>query len=211
MGFNRENAAWQSKDKTWNIGFFPATTQGDENDGYDSEWDVDYDYYSFSDVFTGYKTFEEARRAAGQIHGNYGGSQVTNWNKENSQAIAEYEQMALWHTNPELAKLNQKKQLAKLNREHVKKLKEQLTENDDYKGRRVTITVKLDDSAYTRMGASQAHTGYVSTEGDWLVVGKQKVKNLKTGRLNPKLHAIQSAPNNTGGYGRGYGPGYGYR
>lgn len=206
MSWNHENAAWQSKDKTWNIGFFPATPRGDENDGYDPEWDVDYDYYSFANVFTGYKTLEEARIAAGRMYGNYGGSQVLQLNKENAEEIAKYDQMALWHINPELAKLNQKKQLAKLNREHVKTLKAAFIENNDFKGRRVAATFKLDDSAYTIMGSSQRHTGYLTTEGDWLMLGKVQVKNVKTGRLNRKLHSIQSAPADS--YGRGYGRGW---
>lgn len=206
MGWNHENAAWQSKDKTWSIGFFPATPQGDESDGYDPEWDVNYDYYSFQNVFTGFKTLEEARAAAVRMYGNYGGSQVLKWNKENAGEIARYDQMALWHTNPELAKAAAKKELAKANREHVKKLKELFAENDDFKGRRVAVTIKLDDNAYTRMGASQRHTGYLSTTGDWLMLDKVQVKNLKTGRLNRKLHSVVAAPADS--YGRGYGRGW---
>jgi hypothetical protein len=206
MSWNHESVAWQSKDKTWSIGFYPCTPHGSEDDGYDPEWDVEYDYNSFDFVSTGHTTSDEAERAGSKNYGNSGGSQILRWHKENAAAIANCEEMALWHTNPEQAKLNLKKKNAKLTREHMQQLKELFAENNDYKGRRVTVTLKLDDAPYTLMGASRHFTGYATTEGDWLVVEKQKVKNLKSGRLNRKLHSIKSAPADT--WGRGYGRGY---
>lgn len=56
MSFNRESITWQAKDGTWSIGFFRATVIGD-----DPEWDVDYDYRTFSWVSTGHPTEEAAR------------------------------------------------------------------------------------------------------------------------------------------------------
>lgn len=47
MSFNRENVTWQSKDGTWNMAFFRTTWVGSEADGYDPEWDVEYDYKEF--------------------------------------------------------------------------------------------------------------------------------------------------------------------
>jgi hypothetical protein len=193
MSRNRENVTWQSKDKTWNIGFFLCTPHGSEYDGYDPEWDVDYDYDRFEQVFMGHKTVEEAKRAASRSYGNYGGSTICRWDKENAGQIAQYEQMALWHTNPAQAKLNQKKHVAKLNREHAAKLKEQFAEKNDFKGLKVTVVIKKDDNVYTRLGMSSSVTGYVTQEGDWLVVEKVKIKNLKTGRLNRKLHEVTVA------------------
>lgn len=48
MSFNRENVTWQSKDGTWNMAFFRTTWVGSEDEGYDPEWDVEYDYAEFS-------------------------------------------------------------------------------------------------------------------------------------------------------------------
>ena len=48
MSFNRENVTWQSKDGTWNMAFFRVTWEGSEADGYDPEWDVEYDYKEFN-------------------------------------------------------------------------------------------------------------------------------------------------------------------
>ena len=48
MSFNRENVTWQSKDGKWNMAFFAVTWVGSEADGYDPEWDVEYDYKTFN-------------------------------------------------------------------------------------------------------------------------------------------------------------------
>ena len=60
MSFSRENVQWQSKDGKWNIGFFATTWVGSESDGYDPEWDVEYDFDRFSWVSTGHATQEAA-------------------------------------------------------------------------------------------------------------------------------------------------------
>lgn len=204
MSCNRESVAWQSKDKSWSIGFYSFTSHGSESDGYDHEWDVEYDYHNFSWVSTGHKTSDEAERAGSRVHGNSGGSQVVRWHKDNLKEIASYEEMALWHTNPAQAELNLKKKEAKLRREHVAKLKEQFAENNDYKGLRVTVTLKVDKATYTRLGVSQSHTGYATVIGDWLMVEKVQVKNMKTGRLNSKLYEVRvdRAPSYGYSYGR---------
>ena len=206
MSWNRENVAWQSKDKTWNIGFFPSTFNGNIDNGDDPEWDVDYDYDRFGQVFTGHQTLEAAQTAARNVLGNYGATHGLTYTKENLEYINSYEEMALWHTNPEQAKENQKKKVAKLNRDHAKTLKEQFVEKNDFKGLKVTVVIKCDDNVYTSLGMSSSVTGYMTQEGDWLVVEKVKVKNVKTGRFNRKLHEVKVV-REPSYYGRGY---YGY-
>jgi hypothetical protein len=203
MSCNRESVAWQSKDKTWSLGFYSYTPHGSEADGYDYEWDVEYDYNNFHWVSTGHKLLQEAVRAGGRLFGNTGSPQVLTWDKENQKEIANCEEMALWHTSPEQAKLNLKNKEAKLRREHTAKLKEKFAENNDFKGCRVMVTLKLDDATYTRMGASQSTTDYARVDGDWLMVGKVQVKNMKTGRLNRKLHEITVQRELSYGYGYG--------
>ena len=203
MSWNRENVIWQSKDKTWNIGFFrqePVGSWSDDPD-YDPEWDVEYDYDSFSFASVGHRTEQQARAAWNGA--NPGGSTVYTYGKTTAKEIANFDRMAQWHLHPELAEAAAKKEAAKLKREHVKKLKEQFAENNDFKGRNVTVTVKLDDNSYTVMGASQSVTGYAHVEGDWLMVEKVQVKNMKTGRFNRKLHAIKPVVARTN-WGRGW-------
>lgn len=52
MSFNRENVIWQSEDGNYYRGFFTVTWVGSEADGYDPEWDVEYDMSSF-DIVSG--------------------------------------------------------------------------------------------------------------------------------------------------------------
>lgn len=209
MSWNREAVAWQSKDKTWTIGFYPSSFYGNEADGDDPEWDVEYDYNRFEWVSRGHLTERAATQAGYDNFGNFGSPDLYPWRKEFSTEIAQFEEMALWHTNPEQAKQNLKKKEAKLRREHTAKLKEQFAEKNDFKGLYVTVTLKLDDATYTRLGASQSYTGYATVVGDWLMVEKAQVKNMKTGRLNRKLHEVRIDRPPTFGYG--FGSGYGYR
>jgi hypothetical protein len=62
MSFNRENVTWQSKDGTWNMAFFRVTWEGREEEGYDPEWDVEYDYTKFDPH--NYATRQESPDAA---------------------------------------------------------------------------------------------------------------------------------------------------
>lgn len=207
MSVNRENITWQSKDKTWNIGFYTCIPGDSYDDDYDSEWDADYDFNSFEWVSTGHSTEREAELA--WRGANPGGGSVMNYSTKNAKDIAALDLMALYCKKPELAVAAAKKKAAKLTREHTKKLKEQFVENNDYLGRRVTVIIKQDDSPYTRMGVSQQHTGYAQIKDDWLLVGDIQVKNLKSGRLNRKLHSIESAPDTSGrGYRGSYWSGY---
>lgn len=63
MSFNRENIIWQSKNGLWNIGFFAiheSMISYSNDDDYDSEWDVDYDYERFSWASWGHTTADKA-------------------------------------------------------------------------------------------------------------------------------------------------------
>ncbi len=61
MSKNRENVIWQSADGTWSRGFYedyPTKSYDDED--YDDEWDVEYNYDSFSWVSVGHLTEQGA-------------------------------------------------------------------------------------------------------------------------------------------------------
>lgn len=62
MSFNRENVIWQSRDGSWNRGFYTvhSSAGGGDDEYYDPEWDVEYDYGSFEWVSTGHLTQEKA-------------------------------------------------------------------------------------------------------------------------------------------------------
>lgn len=66
MSFNRENVIWRSASGVWSIGFYVVHESvgpfGDD-DEYDPEWDVDYDYDSFEWASTGHASEDEAIRS----------------------------------------------------------------------------------------------------------------------------------------------------
>ena len=78
MSFNRENVTWQSKDGTWNMAFFRVIWEGREDEGYDPEWDVEYDYKTFNpyDYAKAQPTPDDAWKIATARTSNPGGTWV---------------------------------------------------------------------------------------------------------------------------------------
>jgi hypothetical protein len=63
VSFSRENITWKSPaDGKWYMGMFATTWVGSESDGYDPEWDVEYDFSRFSWVSRGHDNNESPRR-----------------------------------------------------------------------------------------------------------------------------------------------------
>lgn len=63
MSKNRENTTWQSRDGSWNIGFYDYyETGGHGDEDYDDEWDVEYTN-DFHWVSTGHATEYDAQAA----------------------------------------------------------------------------------------------------------------------------------------------------
>lgn len=94
MSFNRENVIWQNPDGKWRLGFFTAHDFGgwDDDDDYDPEWDVDYDYGSFEWVSRPAPDSEAAYR---QWDGaNPGGHSICSYSPETAEQCKEYERMA---------------------------------------------------------------------------------------------------------------------
>lgn len=80
MSYNWDNVTWQSKDRSWNRGFFKRISMADHpgawedpDAGYDPEWDDDFDHSHFALVNTGFATEEEANDSSGPC-GNPGWS-----------------------------------------------------------------------------------------------------------------------------------------
>lgn len=93
MSFNRENVIWQSAATgTWGIGFFTAAWEGSEADGYDSEWDVEYDVSSFEWASVGHRTEQAAWQSWGGA--NPGGHSVVTPATDRAACDA-YDAMAL--------------------------------------------------------------------------------------------------------------------
>jgi len=88
MSFNRENVIWQSKGKTWNIGFFRTAWVGED----DPEWDVEYDFESFDWASTSHPTEEAAWRS--WPGANPGGYSCLTYGDDTKALCDKYDQMA---------------------------------------------------------------------------------------------------------------------
>ena len=202
MSFNRENVVWQSKDGSWNIGFFDSHTSPSrwDDEDYDPEWDVEYDYNKFFFASVGHPT--ELSAAQAWKGANPGGGWTVRYSKENAEDIARYDRMALFHLHPEIAAAEVKKENARLKRAHVKALREQFAANNDFKSRKVMVSLKTDDAVWDRFGGFQSYVGFLKEDGDWLVIDGVKVKNTKTGTLNKRLAKIELVNRDFHGYYR---------
>jgi hypothetical protein len=94
MSFNRENVTWQSKDGTWNMAFFRTIWVGSEADGFDPEWDVQYDYKEFNlyAYAKGRATPEDAWNVATKRTSNPGGTNLVS-RAMNREACEKYDAM----------------------------------------------------------------------------------------------------------------------
>lgn len=104
MSCNRENVTWQSKNGTWNRGFWSYYSVNEDDPNWDYEWDVEYEDY-FNWVSTGHATQEGAYQSWDGA--NPGGSHIyryedfpeecdkfdelaRRWQKETDRIEAEY-------------------------------------------------------------------------------------------------------------------------
>ncbi len=66
MSFHRENIIWQSADGTWSRGFYECHESygghgdDDDEDSFDPEWDVEYDYGALEQVSCGHPSEDAA-------------------------------------------------------------------------------------------------------------------------------------------------------
>lgn len=91
MSFHRENVIWESKGGKYYRGFFATLWVGSEADGYDPEWDVDYDYDNFNNIAGPFYSQQEAYDSwQGANPGSY---EVAPYIKENAELINQYDMM----------------------------------------------------------------------------------------------------------------------
>lgn len=178
MSFHRENVIWQSRDKTWNCGFFRVldrnmSSYSDED--YDPEWDVDYDYSVFEWVSTGHNDKDEAWGA--WTGPNPGSWTVLNYAKDTASECADYDEMVKCFRDPVYAAKKAKKDSRKLIVDTQKSLLSKKSSHAVLReGARVVVYV--DNNSL-----SQSASGFLVRNGDWLMLGKQRVYNVETGKL----------------------------
>lgn len=91
MSFNRENVIWQSKDGTWNRGFYEVIWIGSDDPDWDPEWDVEY-----GDGFGWVKTGLPSEQAAidAWTGANPGGHTSIEFNDVNAKVCDDLDKLA---------------------------------------------------------------------------------------------------------------------
>lgn len=193
MSFHRANIVWQSKDGSWNRGFYTVSWVGYEEDGYDPEWDVEYDESSFSWASVGHATKDGACDAWDGA--NPGSLDVMTYSRANHKEIAILDRMALFYRDPAA-------RLAHMKKEKAKQVKEKQAEVKEYMSDRT-----LEGMTFQRLGLTYdaqpdheniVHAGkvaYGKADGTWLKVDGKRVYNFATGRVAKGILEVRVIPN----------------
>jgi len=208
MSYHWENTIWQSKDGSWNRGFYhrisAAGSPGSWNDGdYDSEWDDEFDESYFDYARTGFRSEHDA--LLWEPAGNPGSASILSY-RGNSKECKELDQLAFFHAHPEEKVKHDRKEFLRKNREHFKALHAEWTpEKIRAIGRFDTViaSVKGDDEAYSRLGMNYDLRGVPTIEGDWFKLEGKQIYNLKTDKFHKRVHSFgRPAPVQRAVYGR---------
>lgn len=186
MSKNRENVTWQSPNGTWNLGFFKVLSNSFDEDSYDSEWNVDYDYDVFEWVSIGHSS---ARAADDSWNGpNPGTGRIVT----DSEAVAEFDVMAKCYLNPAFAKKLQEEKTSAALAKHFTALQEKCEQASWFAGATVHISVGSDEEAVaTGFGMFTSHTGRLVEKGNWLMVDDVKVWDKANSKFNLSIYDIR--------------------
>lgn len=205
MSYHWENVTWQSRDGSWNRGFYTRLSRepnyGSESDGedYDSEWDDDFDLNSFDTVRTGFRSATSA--AEWMPYGNPGGTAVIYY-RGNSKECKALDQLAFFHFHPEEKAKQERKEFLKKNREHFKALEAEWTPEriSEFLGNRSRLTaqIKKDDRAYSPLGIVVTATGVPLREGNWFLINGKRIYNLKTAKFEKHVHKLETVYGDAG-------------
>lgn len=192
MSFNRDNITWQSKNGTWNLGFFRVAWVGSEADGYDPEWDVEYDCSSFEWVSTGHSSEHRANQSWSGV--NPGSQTILSWTRENAKEAAEYDQMAYFLQNPEALRQHQIAEKKKKVKAHQVKVKEYLADRT-LASMRQMVMVTYDASPNSNdLAVTCSIRAYGREDGTWLTVDGKRVYNFATKRVAKGILKVEVVP-----------------
>lgn len=153
MSKNREHVIWESKDGSWNIGFYQFVQTGE-----DEEWDVEYIYSEFFWARTGFKTSDLARRA--WTGANPGADYTINDYSTSAGACDEYDEMVKCLNDSGYAEKRRIRQQETEVHNRAAKAAEGVRMLPG-----VDVEVIIGNS-----GVTQFLTGTLRPDGDWLVI-----------------------------------------
>lgn len=205
MSVNRENVVWQSKDGSWNRGFFAFEQVNEDSEDFDYEWDVEYDYGHFYWASTGHGTKAQAVNSwRGANPSSWDVSPYIDGNKEENN---HYDLMAEWVKNPAAEAKFIKKENASKNKQHFQKLVELMDEKHNFVGLNVHVSIAQNkDTAHSRLGSFHEYSGRIREADDMVGVVERGVfhelYNKKTKTFVASVHEIREQKRyDYGGYG----------
>lgn len=192
MSCHWENVTWESKDGSWNRGYYKRISYGTFSPNYDSEWDDDFDFTDFDYVKVGLSSENEALDY--KPHGNPGGTNVIPY-RGNSKECKDLDQLAFFALHPEEKTKFLRKEMLRKNREHFKALEAEWTAEAlvevKRNGTSLNVTIKKDEAVHQVYGTTQSFTGRLTQVGDWLQVEGVQVYNTKTGKFKKNVHSVE--------------------
>lgn len=185
MSFHRENVIWQSpEDKLWRRGFFTTHEcwSGGDDEDFDPEWDVEYDFGSFEWTSPACSTKDEAYRS--WKGSNPGTVDVCPAADEDA---AKYDHMWKMHRDPEYAASWTKKN----HDDFITREQKKIHDNVDLSRLRVgaTVSIMLADKLNPGRSVLGATGKLVTDSSGWLCLdGSLNGKPVKV--YNPETHTL---------------------
>lgn len=192
MSYFWANTIWQSKDGSWARGYYTRISGAnsgsleDEDFGYNSEWDDDFDDSSFDYLATGL-TREQAHdfTPAGNP-----GTYVEIAYRGNSKVCKELDLMAFHHNNPEAKAKHDRAIHNRKRREHFAELEKRWA-GVDLERQLLVATIAGNDRVYDGAGAFTIVSGAPKVDGNWLTLEGRKILNTKTGKFHNRVHNVE--------------------
>lgn len=197
MSYHWENTVWQSKDGSWNHGYYhrisnESSPQGWGDEDYDSEWDDEFDTSRFDAVRTGFRDEESA--SLWTPYGNPGSLEILHYSG-NSKECKELDLLAFYHAHPEERAKAERKELLRKNREHFKALAAEWTPErirQVLRGHvRLQAAIKHTEDVHSYFGGSTLVSGSFKEVGDWLEIEGKRIYNLKTDKFQGRVQRLQ--------------------
>lgn len=196
MSYHWENVTWQSKDGSWNRGYFGRLAPVLIGEDYDSEWDDEFDQSYFDYVLTGFKT--ELAALEWTPRGNPGYTETIPY-KGNSKLCKHYDELAYFYKHPEARAKKERNELLRKNRAHFKQL--EATWKSELQAARplgyFTVGFKSDEAVYSTYGGHTSYSGKFELEGDWLLIAGKRVFNRKTGKFHARVRSLARVESRT--------------
>lgn len=187
MSLHHDNIIWQSRDKSWNAGFFTVAHESYNEDGDIEEWEREFDRNSFCLISTGWATKQEAYNAHVKLWPgpNPGSVDVIPWSRSSAAETKQYDEMVWAFNNPEEAKKKADAAERKRKRARAKEIEKSLE------------GVNLRDTQFVvQVGPMEYGPVFLVEKGAWLGFYSHpktfiKVAHKTTGKIDLEVEKVR--------------------